>query len=54
MNQSLADLIRRKLITREDGLNRSTLSEELLQLLSHEPGSAPATAAAGGSPFAKR
>src|SRR5205823_1711321 len=54
MNQSLADLIRRKLITREDGLNRSTLSEELLQLLSHEPGSAPATATAGGSPFAKR
>jgi twitching motility protein PilT len=53
MNQSLADLIRRRQITREDGLNRSMLVEELTQLLGHE---AP-TAAAGGSsasPFARR
>jgi twitching motility protein PilT len=56
MNQALADLVRRKLITREDALNRSTLPEELTQLLSHESGSAAATApaAAGASPFAKR
>jgi twitching motility protein PilT len=54
MNQSLADLIRRRQITREDGLNRSMLVEELTQLLGHE---APAAAAAGGSsasPFARR
>jgi twitching motility protein PilT len=46
MNQSLADLVRRRLITREDALNRSTVTDELLQLLQHE---APATsfAAAG-------
>src|SRR6266704_2371955 len=56
MNQSLADLIRRRLITREDGMNRSTIPEELAQLLTHESGgagAAPAPAAAGsGSPFA--
>jgi twitching motility protein PilT len=54
MNQSLADLIRRRQITREDGLNRSMLVEELTQLLGHE---APPAAAAGGtsaSPFARR
>src|SRR5216684_6405604 len=33
MNQSLSDLVKRHLITREDALNRSTLIEELLQLL---------------------
>src|SRR6058998_2594283 len=33
MNQSLAELVKRKLITREEGLNRSTIVEELLQLL---------------------
>src|SRR5262249_39890555 len=58
MNQSLADLIRRRLITREDGMNRSTIPEELAQLLSHEgaaAGAAPAPAAAGtGSPLARR
>ena len=53
MNQSLADLTKRKLITREDAFNRSTLPEELQQLLSHE-GPALAPAAAGASPFAKR
>src|SRR6266581_2113737 len=58
MNQSLADLIRRRLISREDGMNRSTIPEELAQLLTHESGgagAAPAPAAAGsGSPFARR
>ena len=53
MNQSLADLVKRKFITREDAFNRSTLPEELSQLLAHE-GPAPAPAAAGASPFAKR
>ena len=36
MNQSLADLIRRRAITWEDGLKRSTLPDELEQLLQHE------------------
>ncbi len=56
MNQSLADLVKRKLITREDALNRSTNPEELVQLLSHD-GAAPGTAApgvGGASPFARR
>ncbi len=53
MNQSLADLVKRRLITREDALNRSTLPDELAQLLQ---GEGPAATAAGGgaSPFAKR
>jgi twitching motility protein PilT len=56
MNQSLADLVRRKQITREDGMNRSMLIEELTQLLSHDGGgtAAPAPASAGASPFIKR
>jgi twitching motility protein PilT len=54
MNQSLADLTKRHLITREDALNRSTLVEELLQLLGHEGPAATASAGAGVSPFAKR
>jgi len=54
MNQSLADLTKRHLITREDALNRSTLVEELLQLLAHEGPTAAASAGAGVSPFAKR
>jgi twitching motility protein PilT len=45
MNQSLADLVRRRLITREHALNRSTVPEELAQLLQHEaPASALSTA----------
>ena len=48
MNQSLADLVRRRLITREDALNRSALPDELAQLLQHD--APPATA----SPFVKR
>jgi len=43
MNQSLADLVRRSLITRRDALNRTTLPDELAQLLQHD---APAPAAA--------
>src|SRR5438309_37843 len=54
MNQSLADLVKRRLITKEDALNRSTLVEELLQLLAHEGPAATAGAGAGASPFAKR
>jgi twitching motility protein PilT len=54
MNQSLADLTKRHLITREDALNRTTLVEELLQLLAHEGPAATASAGAGVSPFAKR
>ncbi len=42
MNQSLADLVRRRLITREDALNRSTLPDELMQLLQHETPTPPA------------
>src|SRR6266446_6411933 len=54
MNQSLEDLTKRHLITREDALNRSTLIEELLQLLAHEGPAATAGAGAGASPFARR
>jgi twitching motility protein PilT len=56
MNQSLADLVRRRLITREDAMNRSTNPEELAQLLqgADGAGAAPAPAAASGSPFARR
>src|SRR3989454_10502902 len=58
MNQSLADLIRRRVLTREGGMNPSTVPEELAQLLRHGSGgagAAPAPAAAGsGSPFARR
>jgi twitching motility protein PilT len=55
MNQSLADLVRKRLITREDAQNRSTLPEELAQLLQHDagvPGGAGGPAPA--SPFARR
>jgi twitching motility protein PilT len=57
MNQSLAELVKRRLITREDAMNRSTLPDELAQLLQNEGTGAgqPAGATAGGSsPFAKR
>jgi twitching motility protein PilT len=59
MNQSLAELVKKRLISREDALNRSTLPEELTQLL-HGEGTLPASAAppgasaAGSSPFARR
>src|SRR6266704_2858676 len=54
MNQSLADLVKRHMITKEDALNRSTLVEELLQLLAHEGPAATAGASAAASPFSKR
>ncbi len=55
MNQSLADLVKKRLISREDALNRSSLPEELLQLLGAEGAAAvPGAAASGSSPFAKR
>jgi twitching motility protein PilT len=46
MNQSLADLVRRRLITREHALNRSTVPDELVQLLQQE-GLTPTPATAG-------
>jgi twitching motility protein PilT len=57
MNQSLAELVRRRQITREDAMNRSTLPEELAQLLQSEGGSttpAAMTGASSGSPFSRR
>src|SRR5881398_1524866 len=45
MNQALADLTKRRLISREDGMNRSTIPEELAQLLTHESGGAGAAPA---------
>ena len=60
MNQALVDLITKRRITREEGLNRSTLPEELDQLLRSAPaagsGAPPAMPAAGGtaSPFGRR
>jgi twitching motility protein PilT len=54
MNQSLADLIRRRQIAREDGIARSTLPDELAQLLQSDGPPAPTAGAAGGSPFARR
>ena len=36
MNQSLVDLVRRRLITRDHALNRSSTPDELIQLLSHD------------------
>jgi twitching motility protein PilT len=60
MNQSLAELVKRRQISREDALHRSTLPDELAQLLQHEaaggatPASTAAAAAGGGSPFSKR
>jgi twitching motility protein PilT len=46
MNQALADLVRRRQITRDLALNRSTVPDELAQLLQHE-GPASALSAAG-------
>jgi twitching motility protein PilT len=60
MNQSLAELVKRRQISREDALHRSTLPDELAQLIQHEaaggatPASTAAAAAGGGSPFSKR
>jgi twitching motility protein PilT len=46
MNQALADLVRRRQITRDHALNRSSVPDELAQLLQHE-GPASALSAAG-------
>ena len=57
MNQSLAELVKRRQVTREEAVNRSTLPEELAQLLNDgvgTPTAAGAGAPAGGSPFARR
>jgi Tfp pilus assembly ATPase PilU len=56
MNQSLAELVQKRRISREEALNRSTLPEELAGLLGTAT-AAPAGAAAavaGGSPFGRR
>ncbi|OFW53731.1 MAG: type IV pili twitching motility protein PilT [Actinobacteria bacterium RBG_16_67_10] len=55
MNQSLAELVQKRRISREEGLNRSTMPEELDQLLK-AGGLGPSAAAAtgGGSPFGRR
>ena len=52
MNQSLCELVQKRRISREEALNRSSLPEELAGLLGSA--AAPATAAAGGSPFGRR
>ena len=58
MNQSLAELVQKRRISREEALNRSTLSEELAGLLGTAPatsaGAPAAVAGAGGSPFGRR
>jgi twitching motility protein PilT len=45
LNQSLTDLVRRRLITREDALNRSTIPDELVQLLQHDGPASPSPGA---------
>ena len=57
MNQALADLVQKRRISREEGINRSMLPDELDQLLKSGSNVAatPATGAAGGaSPFGRR
>ncbi|HAM55674.1 MAG TPA: type IV pili twitching motility protein PilT [Candidatus Rokubacteria bacterium] len=56
MNQSLAELVQKRRIAREEALNRSTMPEELDQLLKSSGVTAPAAAAGGGSgsPFGRR
>src|SRR5882724_7975517 len=58
MNQSLAELVQKRRISREEALNRSTLSEELAGLLgtaaATSVGAPAAVAGAGGSPFGRR
>jgi twitching motility protein PilT len=50
LNQSLAGLVQRGLISRDEALNRSTLPDELNQLLA----GAGARAGAEATPFARR
>ena len=59
MNQSLAELVQKRRISREEALNRSTLPEELAGLLGSaasaaSAGAPAAVAGAGGSPFGRR
>jgi twitching motility protein PilT len=64
MNQSLVELVKKRLISREEAINRSTLPDELMQLLQNEglgggggapTASAAATASTGSaSPFGRR
>ena len=57
MNQSLAELVQKRRISRDEALNRSTLPEELAGLLGSAAGAsaaAPAVAGAGASPFGRR
>jgi twitching motility protein PilT len=57
MNQSLAELVKRRQIARDEAMNRSTLPEELGQLLAGDGAGAtapPAGLAGSGSPFARR
>ena len=53
MNQALADLVKRRLVSRPDALNRSTLPDELTQLLGSEGATGHAPGGAG-PPFGKR
>ncbi|PYM79240.1 MAG: type IV pili twitching motility protein PilT [Candidatus Rokuibacteriota bacterium] len=52
MNQALVELISRRLITREEAMNRSTNPEELAQLLLQVEGAA--AGAGAGAPFQRR
>jgi hypothetical protein len=57
MNQSLAELVQKRRISREEALNRSTLPEELAGLLGSTgvtSGAPAAAAGAGSSPFGRR
>ena len=56
MNQSLAELVQKRRISREEAINRSMLPDELDQLLKSTGTGAPSPAAgaAGGSPFGRR
>ncbi|MBI4611520.1 MAG: type IV pilus twitching motility protein PilT [Candidatus Rokubacteria bacterium] len=53
MNQALVQLVQKGLITREEAMSRTTMPEELAQLLAGA-GSGAAQLAAGGSPFGRR
>ena len=54
MNQALVELISRRLITREEAMNRSTNPEELAQLLLQVEGAAAGAASGAGSAFNRR
>jgi twitching motility protein PilT len=55
MNQSLADLVRKRRIAAEQAVKRSTMPEELQQLLGSVPQAPkPAPPPAAGSPFGRR